>query len=78
MYGVLDEIDEERTTTTRLLGCLEVVTFELQLMENILASSPEVRGKDRSIILRDLLQMRERSQKLLDWLAEQRLEVPAM
>lgn len=55
------------TTTARLLASLDIVRS---------VADGELAREDRSAMKREIVQLAERTDKLLEWLSDQRLESP--
>lgn len=62
------------TTTQRLVASLDVIRYELDRMEIALMDAQHVAQDDRVTIRRAVSHLARRTDTLLDWLSEHRLE----
>jgi hypothetical protein len=62
------------TTTARILASLDVIRYELMRMDTAVADAKQIARADRSALKREVAGLAERTDALIEWLSEQRLE----
>jgi hypothetical protein len=64
------------TTTALLLSSLEAILFEIGRIDSTVDDAIGIASEDRSTLKREIAGLRERGDRRMAWLSDQRLEAP--